>query len=332
VKFLTEWFLSLDETNSKTVHEGKIQTKLEETSPERMYVESNLLIASAPVGHVTLSGFLSRWHYAMLVDPRSCLKQLLYMGWSSDSVSSLFSLSKHRKQERREQTSRLVIQCWVFGSDSSGRKDFLRAFVGPSSEPDNGGEAVEEYVAAGRVSLGQSEKTLVLKEVSAERAAALAGKDREGSEFDEADVAVFLYSNNSRQSFDEAKTLMLKVSEAAGDYLPCLLVCTKSDQPAATGMKKAVEAVCQELRLRSAVRVSTKKGEMSEVFKTIVEVAIKPPHDSIPETPARKARRMRKLWTKRLLIAGGVATATALVVIYVYPRWSSQSSNDIKSQ
>jgi len=336
VEFLKDWFLSLDETGSKTVQEAKIHSRIEETSPERMWTGplwERLFVSAAPVGHVTLQGFLSKWHYAMLIDPKSCLKQLLYMGWSNEMVPSMFTLSKHRKQERRELSSRSVMQCWVFGSEGSGKTTFLKALVGPGEmqNTENGIEDQhEEFVAADSISLVHTEKTLIMTEVSSERANRLVSKAVEsavGQPFEAVDVAVFLYAANDRRSFVEAQNLMLKVSEAAGDYLPCLLICAKNELSMASGLKDAVENLCDQLKLRPPVLISAQDRELNDVFQTIMQTAVKPTIDTIPETPARKSQRMRRLWTKRLIIAGGVASAVALFTVYVYPRYRKSSTD-----
>ncbi len=257
------------------------------------------------------------------------------MGWSNEMVSSMFTLSKHRKQERREQSSRSVVQCWVFGEEGSGKTSFLRALVGPwemqNSERNGKDDKKEEYVAAEMVTLTQTQKTLMLMEVSPEKARSLIAKAEEmsvPSPFEQMDVAVFLYAANDRRSFVEARNLMLKVSEAGGDYLPCLLLCTKSDLPPAQGLEDDVRELCAELKMKTPVRISVEKGELNDVYRTLVQTAIKPTIDSIPETPARKSQRMRRLWTKRLLIAGGAASAIILFSVYVYPRWRTKEPHD----
>ena len=66
----------------------------------------SVLVSNAHVGRVTLEGFLSKWRYSMLIHPKETLKQLLYLGCDSQLVAEMCTMSKRRKQERRDQLSR----------------------------------------------------------------------------------------------------------------------------------------------------------------------------------------------------------------------------------
>lgn len=322
---------------SKTVQEAKIHARMEETSPERLWIGplwENLMVSVAPIGHITLQGFLSKWHYAMLSDPKTCLKQLLYMGWANESVPSLYTLSKHRRQERRDHTTRSILQCWVFGEDGEEKRSLVKALTGPGDmqKTENGVEDPEEVVAVDTISLSNMSKTLAMMEVSSQRVNRLISKSEEEKEqrpFDSVDIAVFVYSSEDRRSFNEAQNLLLKVSEAAGDHLPCLLICVKKNQTTGAGLKETVRQLCEELKIRLPIEILLQSGELNDVFRTIVKTAIHPTLDTIPETPARKAQRMRKLWTRRLVVVGGVVSVAAVFTVYVYPKLKSKESQTL---
>ena len=111
------------------------------------------------------------------------------------------------------------------------------------------------------------------------------------------------------------------MSTAAGDYLPCLFIASKLDQPMASELKSDCAKCCEELKMREPIAVSSKNGEFSSVYRTLVEIAVKPGPKDIPETPARKAAKIRRLWMQRLFIAGGVGMVATAVALYVVPRW-----------
>lgn len=296
-----------------------------------------LLFSVAPVGHLTLQGFLSKWNYFMLLDPKSCLKQILYLGFNNDMISSLYTLSKHKRQERRETLTRSIIQCWVFGSKGCGKSTFLKALVGPDEmqkvQENNGINEGDDYIAVDLVSLNNSSsKTLVLHEANPAQTEQLLDdvETAERVNLESIDVAVFLYSADNAKSFLEAKRLMLQISEAAGDHLPCLLICTKSELDLHQETIKNVKSTCEELKLREPISISAKTGELHSIYKVIINAALKPSVDMVPETSARRHVRMRRLWTRRLLTVGLVGTTAALVAIYVWPKLKSRNFSSTK--
>ncbi|CAD7698024.1 unnamed protein product [Ostreobium quekettii] len=332
IVFLTDWFNKLDSGKTGGVKEAKIVSEMEETTPEHIWSGpewDSVLVANPHAGRVTLEGFLSNWRYSMLIHPKETLKQLLYLGCDSQEVVDLCTTTKRRKLERREQLSRSVLQCLVFGSKGCGKTSLLRGLVGSSAPTAQGLEAGHNYVAVASVTSPQfGERTLVLKEVGPEAASALLKQDGEGGPLEAVDVAAFVFDGNDAKSFAEAQSLMLQVSTTAGDYLPCLFVASKLDQPMAPDLKSDCAACCAELKMREPLPISAQNGEFGSLFRTLVETAVRPGPKDIPETPARKAAKIRRLWMQRLLLAGVAGVVALGVAVYVVPRMRGEGRPD----
>ncbi|CAD7702961.1 unnamed protein product [Ostreobium quekettii] len=313
IAFLRNWFGKLDNDKTGGVREAKVFSEMDETTPERIWsgpVWKSVLVANPHVGRISLEGFLSSWRYSMLIHPKATLKQLLYLGCDSQEVTALCASSKPRRLERKERLSRSVVQCLVFGAKGSGKTSLLRGLVGAGSPSSQGLEPNHDYVAVASVASPQhGQKTLVLREVGSEAAAKLlkeappeAGSQPEGTHLEAADVAVFVFDGNDAKSFAEAQGLMLQASTAAGNALPCLFVAAKLDAPMPLDIKSTTAACCKELSMRPPIPVSHAKGEFASVYRTLVDVAVAPGPKDLPETPARRASRIRHVW--RALMSG----------------------------
>lgn len=66
----------------------------------------HVLVTNAHPGRITLEGFLGKWKYSMLKKPKETLKQILYLGWNGGSISDLCTITRRRRQDKRDASSR----------------------------------------------------------------------------------------------------------------------------------------------------------------------------------------------------------------------------------
>lgn len=115
-----------------------------------------------------------------------------------------------------------------------------------------------------------------------------------------------------------------------GDILPCILIQTKADLPATTDIKTGSERVINELKLREPIKVSIKMGELNSVYKNLIQIALRPGFYDIPETPTRKAAKIRRLWMKRVLLVSSVGIGAGMLLLYIYPVLISKEKFHLK--
>lgn len=81
-------------------------------------------------GAVTLQGWLAQWSMSTLLDHKTTLAFLAYLGYPDDPRTSALQVTRPRKADRRKgKTSRNVFLCYVCGAAGSGKTSLLRSFV-----------------------------------------------------------------------------------------------------------------------------------------------------------------------------------------------------------
>lgn len=334
IQFLTAWFQKLDEDGSLALRESEIIAEMDETTPERIWSGPHwnyVLVGNSHPGRVTLEGFLCKWKYSMLIEPKATLKQLLYLGWNGGPVSDLCSIWKRRRHDKRDVGSRSIIQCMVLGSTGCGKTSLLKGLVGQANSETE--DAKGDYVAVSSISLPSAgDKTLVLQEVGVEAAKKLLKEPVDESKFDNVDVAAFVFDSSDPKSFHEAQKLVLQVSSASADTLPCVFIAAKKDLTKPKELTEDIEKVCEELKMRKPIEVSTQSGELNKVYRTLTQIAIKPGPNDIPETPARKAAIARRVWMRRMLVCAGVIVAAGAASLYVVPSIKQKKNESSQSR
>jgi Ras family protein T1 len=127
------------------------------------------------MGRVTLQGWLAQWSMTTLLDHRTALNYLAYLGYSSSPATDLptptaLHITRPRKQDRRQRkVTRSVFLCYVLGATGSGKTSLLRSFVnrnrGEEYEPTTKVlsvvnsvemEGVEKYLVVSRLFLSSN--------------------------------------------------------------------------------------------------------------------------------------------------------------------------------
>ncbi|KAL5720546.1 hypothetical protein ACHQM5_013211 [Ranunculus cassubicifolius] len=277
-------------------------------------------------GGLILDGFLSKWRLMTLLEPAKSLANLLYIGFEGDPTSA-FHITRRRQLDRKKQQSeRNVFQCFVFGPYLAGKSALLNAFLKrPFSEsytPNN-----DDQFAANVVDqIEGTKKTLVLREIPVDEVRDLLSNKESLAA---CDVAVFVHDSSSVLSCTRATEMLAAVASHAKDSdfeVPCIAVATKSDLNADPLVMKHSTRVSQEMGLEAPITVSTKLGDLNEVFTRIINAAERP-HLGIPETEENRSTKQYQNLVSNSLIFVSVGAAVTVVAFAVYRIYVVKKNN-----
>ncbi|KAF6147769.1 hypothetical protein GIB67_006742, partial [Kingdonia uniflora] len=252
IEFLKSTFSLFDLDKDEVLQPAELD-KLFSTAPESPWDEAPYKDAgeSTVLGSLSIDGFLSKWALMALLDPCKSLLNLIYIGYRKDLTKAI-CITKRK-----------------------GLLPFLGSYSSTSKER----FAVKclDYFPGTR-------KTLVLREIPEDEV----GHSISNKEFLAAcDVAIFVH-DSSEKSWNKATNLLIEVASHAKDSgleVPCLIVTAKDDlDPYGTALKKLTWA-SRQMGLHAAIPVSSKLGDLNNLFDTIVSTA-EQPHLSIPVTEA----------------------------------------------
>ncbi|CAA7015830.1 unnamed protein product [Microthlaspi erraticum] len=264
-------------------------------------------------GELSLEAFLSLWQMMALIDPAKSLEYLVYAIFPHDP-SSAIRVTRERSIDRKEQKSeREVVQCFVFGPNSSGKSALLNRFIGRSYDDDKNNGSTEERYAVNMVEKSgviitakTKKKTLVMKEIRfQEEDGFLLSNEALAA----CDVAIFLYDSSDESSWKRAIDLLADVattSKDAGFEFPCLMVASKTDLDSFPMAIQESIRVTQDIGIEAPIPTSSKLGDFDYLFQKILTAA-ENPHLCIPKIESKR-RRSRKL-IKRSLTAVSIGTA-----------------------
>ncbi|XP_061971535.1 mitochondrial Rho GTPase 2-like isoform X1 [Populus nigra] len=301
---------------------GALQpTELDElfsTAPENPWGEAPYKDAAERTtqGNLTLKGFLSEWALMTMLDPQGSLANLLYIGYGGNPASALHVTRRRSVDRKKQQTERNVFHCLVFGPKNAGKSTLLNSFLGrPFSESHEliaGERYAVNVVDQHGLSLQGNKKTLILREIPEDGVKKfLSNKESLSS----SDVAVFVYDSSDEYSWKRSNELLVEVArhgEESGYGVPSLIIAAKDDlDPHPMSVQKSAR-VCQELGIGASIPISSKLGDMNNVFCRILSAA-EHPHLNIPETVAgRKRKQFHQLVNHSLLFMSvGAAFAVA---------------------
>ncbi|KAL3538088.1 hypothetical protein ACH5RR_001454, partial [Cinchona calisaya] len=303
VDFLRRIFFTYDIDGDGSLKAPEVED-LFSTAPENPWVEAPYRDAAErnALGGLTIDGFLSEWALMALLDPVRCVEYLIYIGYAGD-VSSAIRVTRRRRLDRKKQQSdRNVYQCFVFGPKEAGKTALLNALTGRPFPEEyvpttiNNNYAVHVVDQAGGI-----RKTLILREIPEDDVQIfLSSRDALAA----CDVAVFVHDSSCEPSWKKATELLLDVAsqgEATGYEVPCLIVAAKDDlDPYLTEIQDSTR-VSQELGIEAPIPISTRLGDLNNMFRKIISAA-EHPHLSIPETEAGKSRKHYHRLINRSLI------------------------------
>ncbi|KAM7272754.1 hypothetical protein ACFE04_027417 [Oxalis oulophora] len=297
------------------------------TAPENPWIEAPYCEAAAKTAleGLSLDGFLSLWALMTLLDPARSVENLIYIGYSADPSTAVRITRQRRLDRKKQQTDRNVFQCFVFGPNNAGKSTLLNSYVGRQFS-DNYNPTTEDRYAVNAVDLpGGIKKTLVLREIPADRVTQmLSNKESLAA----CDIAVFVHDSSSEFSWKKATELLVDVAshgEDTGYEVPCLIVAAKDDLDSFPMIIQDSTRVTQDMGIDAPIPISSKLGDFSNVFRRIISAA-EHPHLSIPETEVGKSRKQYHRLVNRSLMVVSVGAAVAIVGLAAYRVYAARKS------
>ncbi|TFY74601.1 hypothetical protein EWM64_g9410 [Hericium alpestre] len=221
-----QFFTDIFETFDKD-HDGALKaTELDDlfsTSPGNPWQSYPDITVADDTSGVTLQAWLAQWSMTTLLDHRTTLSYLAYLGYPDEPRTDALVVSRPRKQDRRKgKSTRNVFLCYVCGAAGSGKTSLLRAFAGkPLTEAYTPTKKMLSVVNS--VDIDGSEKYLVLQEFGSKYEAETLGNSKKT---DLVDVMVYVYDSSDTNSFSYISYLRQKYNL---DHIPTIFVATKSD-------------------------------------------------------------------------------------------------------
>ncbi|KAI0036512.1 EF hand associated-domain-containing protein [Vararia minispora EC-137] len=299
-KFLTDIFEVYDKDQDGALNKEEL-LELFSTSPGNPWIHNEAEVE-------TLQMWLAQWSMTTLLEYRTTLAYLAYLGYPGQQTHAL-QVSNPRKSDRRKnKSSRNVFLAYVCGAAGSGKTSLLRSFAGKPYidmyEP-----TAKMFTVVNSVEIEGSEKYLVLQEFGSKYEAEML---RASKKMDLADVMVYVHDSSDTNSFSYISNLRQQYSL---DHVPALFVATKSDLDLAQQRHEVQPDVyCRRLNLQVPVAVSVKTGQMADVFQTICSIAMRP-NSSIPGGAERGLSSGARLRTYVVISAlvGGLSVSVFLV-------------------
>ncbi|GAA5830167.1 hypothetical protein JCM11251_006904 [Rhodosporidiobolus azoricus] len=231
-------------------------------------------------------------------------------------TTSALLVTKPRRPARRKgkPIERNVFLAYVLGAAGSGKTSLLRAFVGKGWKGEGeeqealrravasglglsgggkaGGRSEAAVASAGRgqgksvvncVEEGGGERYLVLQEFGSTYESEVL---RSKKKLELADVLIFVYDSSDTNSFSYISNLRQQYKL---DDVPSLFVATKSDLDLAQQRHEVQpDTYCRKLSVRVPLAVSVRRGELADLFHTVVRIAIHP-LSALPYGPQRSS-------------------------------------------
>ncbi|KAH0586262.1 ERMES complex Ca(2+)-binding regulatory GTPase gem1 [Termitomyces sp. 'cryptogamus'] len=318
-QFLTDIFETFDKDQDGALKKAELN-EVFSTSPGNPWATQNFpdTTLSDDTGAVTLQGWLAQWSMTTLLDHKTTLAYLAYLGYPDEPRTDALQVTRARKVDRRKgKVTRNVFLSYVIGAAGSGKTSLLRAFAGKTfieaydSLSKKLYEPTSQMISVvNSVDIDGSEKYLVLQEFGSRYEAETL---RNSKKTDIVDVIVYVYDSSDTNSFSYISNLRQQYSL---DHIPTLFVATKSDLDLALQRHEVQPDVyCRRLGLQVPVAVSVKTSQTADVFHAICDIAMNP-YSAIPGGADRAmtaAARLRMYVTLTAVFGGCTA---GLIMLY----------------
>ncbi|KAJ3071155.1 ERMES complex Ca(2+)-binding regulatory GTPase gem1 [Podochytrium sp. JEL0797] len=271
-QFFTDLFQTFDQDKDGALKNTELDA-LFSTSPGIPWLASGFpeTTITNESNSVTLQGFLAQWSMTTLLDYKTTLAYLAYLGYSGDTTTALKVTRPRKADRKRGKIQRAVFSCYVFGATGSGKTSLLQSFINrPFHESYS--STSKPYNVVNSLEIGGAEKYLVMQEFGANYETEILQNKKK---LESCDVICFVYDSGDVNSF--AYVANLRNRYDLGNT-PCVFVATKSDQDLVPQkFESQPDAYCRQNGLVVPVSVSVKDSMMADVFHRIVEVSMEPP-------------------------------------------------------
>ncbi|KAJ1512098.1 ERMES complex Ca(2+)-binding regulatory GTPase gem1, partial [Coelomomyces lativittatus] len=223
-------------------------------------------------GHVTLQGFLSLWAMTTLLDYKTTLAYLSYLGFETGDPKSCFHVRPRKPSrilKRKKLNSRSSFLVYVMGAPGSGKTSFLRHFVGKPFL-DTYQHTEQPFTVVNAVDVNGSEVYLILQEFGSQYEKDILTNKKK---MELCDVLCFIYDSSDVNSFSYAAQLVLQMQIS----LPCIFIATKSDLDLVQQRYEVPPDVfCKNLCLEKPIHLSVKHHITADIYHVLASMAINP--------------------------------------------------------
>ncbi|KNE70213.1 small GTP-binding protein domain [Allomyces macrogynus ATCC 38327] len=279
-------------------------------------------------GALTLQGFLSQWAMTTLLDYKTTLAYLAYLGYDGDTRQALKVLRRRRAGGSASTSgaaaaasavvggarrgTRSAFLCYVFGAAGAGKTALLRRFV-DKPVADHYTQTTRPLAVVNAVEVKGSEVYLVLQEFGSKyESEVLTNRKR----LEQCDVALFVYDSSDVNSFAYVAQQIKQLDSS----IPCVIVATKSDLDLVQQRYEVPPDVfCRQLELDKPIHISVKDNIMADVYNVVSAVAMNP----VSAIPKGKSRRPERSPLGRYLAITAAVGATAAVGFAVWRMYKS---------
>ncbi|KAJ7977981.1 Mitochondrial Rho GTPase [Quillaja saponaria] len=257
-------------------------------------------------GGLSFDVFLTEWALMTLLDPAYTVENLIYIGYDGDASSAT------RVTRKRPESLGLL--------NSFLARPYAESYI----------STTEDRYAVNVVDLpGGSKKTLVLREIPEYGIGKLLSKK---DSLAPCDIAVFVHDSfhcsSDECSWKRATELLVEVAghgEESGFEVPCLIVAAKDDLDSFPMAIQDSTRVSQDMGIDAPIPISTKLGELNNIFRRIVTAA-EHPHLSIPETEAGRSRKQHYRHINNSLVVVSVGAALAVVGLAAFRFYAARKN------
>ncbi|KAG1469580.1 hypothetical protein G6F56_003178 [Rhizopus delemar] len=303
-QFFTELFQTFDKDKDGALNRLELDS-LFNTSPGNPWANTGFphTTITTETGSVTLQGWLAQWSMTTLLDHKTTLKYLAYLGFERDTRTAL-KVTKPKKVDRKKgKIQRNVFSCYVLGAPGSGKTSLLKAFVHkPFSE--NHIPTTEPFQVVNSVEMNGSEKYLVMQEVEHNRVSEILLNQKK---LDQCDLLCLVYDTSDANSFGYLASLRKQYKI---DHLATVLVATKCELDLVMQRYEVQPDIyCRNFGLNVPLNVSVKENQMADLYHILTGVAMNP----TMTTPGTHKDKTEKSWISKHYLTVSVVTSVVLL-------------------
>lgn len=119
-QFFTDLFQSYDKDKDGALNEQELERAFE-TSPSNPWSQMGLNTITTDKGALTLQGYLAMWSMTTLLDYKTTLAYLAYLGYEGNTKEAIKVIYPSRLTSKKGRSNRNVFSAFVFGATGSGK-------------------------------------------------------------------------------------------------------------------------------------------------------------------------------------------------------------------
>jgi len=174
-----------------------------------------------------------------------------------------------------------------------------------------------------------SSYTMILRSVTEEQTRVLLESPGRADELQRCDVATFVFDSCRPDSFKSAVELMVAVSSASGNQVPCIFVALNGGSEMPPGFLEEVEATCSALEVGLPLQFpqASHGVGLAGVYRAVALAALNP-DKHIPQTPSLRATKQYRRMLRRAALVTAGGTVAALAGYFAYRMYKQNKTHE----